>query len=302
VRDTVERVGGTVAVRSTRGQGTVFTIVVAASLATYRAVEVVAGGRSFLLPTARVERCVRAGPKQLRTVGPRQVIAVGEHDLPLVGLAALLQLPASASTGGPLPCVVLETGGGRVALAVDAIRGEQEVLGRPTDTAVTGSAVVAGTAVLGAGQAATLLNASELVRMALRAESSGAAVPLQPARGRAVLLAEDSITSRTLLKNILELAGHRVEVAADGAEALQKLRAGRYDVVVSDIEMPRLDGIALTQAIRAEPELAQVPVVLVSSLATDADRERGTDAGANAYIVKSSFDPATLLQTVAELA
>jgi two-component system chemotaxis sensor kinase CheA len=198
--------------------------------------------------------------------------------------------------------VVLETGGGRVALAVDAIRGEQEVLGRPTDTAVTGSAVVAGTAVLGAGQAATLLNASELVRMALRAESSGAAVPLQPARGRAVLLAEDSITSRTLLKNILELAGHRVEVAADGAEALQKLRAGRYDVVVSDIEMPRLDGIALTQAIRAEPELAQVPVVLVSSLATDADRERGTDAGANAYIVKSSFDPATLLQTVAELA
>jgi two-component system chemotaxis sensor kinase CheA len=121
-------------------------------------------------------------------------------------------------------------------------------------------------------------------------------------RGRSVLLAEDSITSRTLLKNILELAGHRVEVAVDGAEALAKLREGRFDVVVSDVEMPRLDGIGLTQAIRRDAALARLPVVLVTSLSSPADRERGAEAGANAYIVKSSFDQGSLLEAVAELA
>jgi two-component system chemotaxis sensor kinase CheA len=93
-----------------------------------------------------------------------------------------------------------------------------------------------------------------------------------------------------------------VEVAVDGAEALDKLRAGRFDLVVSDVEMPRLDGIGLTEAIRRDPALAQLPVVLVTSLASAADRERGAEAGANAYIVKSSFDQGDLLGAIAELA
>jgi two-component system chemotaxis sensor kinase CheA len=142
----------------------------------------------------------------------------------------------------------------------------------------------------------------ELVRMVLRdgGRSLAPAPVAARARRHSVLVAEDSITSRTLLKNILELAGYRVEVAVDGAEALDKLRAGGFDVVVSDIEMPRLDGIALTQAIRADAALAALPVILVTSLASPADRERGAEAGANAYIVKSGFDQGNLLQAVGE--
>ena len=117
-----------------------------------------------------------------------------------------------------------------------------------------------------------------------------------------MLLAEDSITSRTLLKNILELAGHRVVVAVDGSDALDKLRSGAFDLVVSDVEMPRLDGFGLTQAIRRDPALARLPVILVTSLSSPADRERGAEAGANAYIVKSGFDQGNLLQAIEELA
>jgi len=301
VRDAVERMGGTVSVASVPGHGTIFTIVLATSLATWRAIKVVAGGRSFLLPTARVERALRLPPEALRTVGAQQTVAVGDEELPLVSLAGVLRLPAPATAAARIPCLLLAAGGRRVALAVDEIRGEQEVLAKPVDGAARG-AIVAGAAVVASGRLAPILNVSELVRTALR-EGGGAArapVTARP-RGRKVLVAEDSITSRTLLKNILELAGHEVDVAVDGEDALARLRGGRYDVVVSDVEMPRLDGIALTQAIRRDPALAHLPVVLVTSLASPADRERGAEAGANAYIVKSAFDQGNLVQVVSEL-
>jgi two-component system, chemotaxis family, sensor kinase CheA len=305
VRETVERLGGTIAVASTPGQGTTFTLVLTTSLATYRAIEVRAAGRSFLLPTARVERCLRATPGQVRALGGRQALALGGEDLPLASLGALLRLPAPAADQARIPCLLLAAGERRIALAVDEIRGEQEVLGKPVDGGVVTSPVVSGAAVLPSGAAAPILNVSELVRIATgeggRHAAPQAAVAAR-SPGRSVLLAEDSITSRTLLKNILELAGHRVVVAVDGAEALARLREASFDVVVSDVEMPRMDGIALTRAIRADAALAHLPVVLVTSLASPQDRERGAEAGANAYIVKSSFDQGNLLGAIAELA
>jgi two-component system chemotaxis sensor kinase CheA len=304
VRETVERLGGSIAVASTPGAGSTFTITLTTSLATYRAVEVRAAGRSFLLPTARTDHCIRIAPNALRSVGEQQTVAFGDQQLPLASLAAVLDLPVAA-VEGRIACVVLAAGDRRIALAVDEIRAEQEVLARPIPSGLGVATVVAGAGMLPDGAMAPILNTSELVRLAVRdAGRSAAARPALAARprGRAVLLAEDSITSRTLLKNILELAGHRVEVAVDGAEALDKLRAGRFDLVVSDVEMPRLDGIGLTEAIRRDPALAQLPVVLVTSLASAADRERGAEAGANAYIVKSSFDQGDLLGAIAELA
>jgi two-component system chemotaxis sensor kinase CheA len=302
VRDTVERLGGTIAVASTPGQGTSFSITLGLSMANFRAIEVRAGGRSLLLPTVGVERCLRLPPAQVRRVGQQQAIPVGEHDLPLASLAAVLGLPAAAEASARISCLVVAAGGRRIALAVDHIQGEQEVLGKPVDTPWVQSPVLAGAGVLATGLAAPILNVPELVRMVLRdgGRSLAPAPVAARARRHSVLVAEDSITSRTLLKNILELAGYRVEVAVDGAEALDKLRAGAFDVVVSDIEMPRLDGIALTQAIRADAALAALPVILVTSLASPADRERGAEAGANAYIVKSGFDQGNLLQAVGE--
>jgi two-component system chemotaxis sensor kinase CheA len=114
-------------------------------------------------------------------------------------------------------------------------------------------------------------------------------------------VAEDSITSRTLLKGILESAGYRVRTAVDGVDALTLLRTGEFDLLVSDVEMPRLNGFDLTARIRADRRLAGLPVILVTALETREDRERGVEAGANAYLNKSSFDEGNLLAAIRRL-
>ena len=116
-----------------------------------------------------------------------------------------------------------------------------------------------------------------------------------------VLVVDDAVTTRTMERNLLEGAGYRVEVAVDGAEAWTALKAGEFDLVVSDVDMPRLDGFELTARIRAEARLADLPVVLVSALETREDKERGIDVGANAYVVKSSFEQSNLLEIIRRL-
>jgi two-component system chemotaxis sensor kinase CheA len=136
--------------------------------------------------------------------------------------------------------------------------------------------------------------------------SAAAAVPLpsvakRDARPVRVLVAEDSITSRTLLKNILEASGFQVRTAIDGIDALTLLKTEEFDIVVSDVEMPRMDGFGLTAAIRQDKDVAGLPVVLVTGLESREDRERGIDVGANAYIVKSSFDQSRLVEVIRKL-
>ncbi|MFS2021386.1 response regulator, partial [Massilia sp. CT11-108] len=127
--------------------------------------------------------------------------------------------------------------------------------------------------------------------------------PPAPAAGpRKVLVVEDSVTSRLLLKHILEGAGYAVDTAVDGLDAQSRLRTGRYDVVVSDVEMPNMDGLALTASIRATPATAELPVILVTSLQTPEQREAGLRAGADAYFTKGSFDQDRLLATVRRVA
>jgi two-component system chemotaxis sensor kinase CheA len=116
-----------------------------------------------------------------------------------------------------------------------------------------------------------------------------------------VIVAEDSITARTLLKNILETGGYQVTTAVDGADAFTQLRSGEFDLVVSDVNMPRLSGLELTTRIRADQKLAELPVVLVTALESSQDRERGIEVGANAYIIKSSFDQSNLLEVIQRL-
>jgi two-component system chemotaxis sensor kinase CheA len=113
-----------------------------------------------------------------------------------------------------------------------------------------------------------------------------------------LLVVEDSITTRTLLRNILGAAGYEVATAVDGLDALTKLKSAEFDMVVSDVEMPRMNGFELTAQIRADKRLADLPVVLVTALESREDRERGIDAGANAYIAKSNFDQSNLLEVL----
>jgi two-component system chemotaxis sensor kinase CheA len=196
----------------------------------------------------------------------------------------------------------------QIAFAVDEVLHDEEVLVKSLRRPLSRVRNIAGATVLASGRLALILNTADLLKSARKAggarrASTSTTPAVVPATAqKAILMAEDSITSRMLLKGILESAGYRVKTAVDGLAAWTLLRTEDFDLVISDVEMPRMNGFDLTAHIRADKKLAEKPVVLVTALASQEDRERGIDVGANAYIVKSSFDQSNLLEVVRRLA
>ncbi len=306
VREKAEKLGGHVTVESRPGQGTHFAIVVPSTLATFRGLLVEVAHRVFVVPTFHVERVARVKVGGVRTVEGRETVSLGGRAVALVSLAAVLDLPdagPAADARGDTLVLVLGSGDQRVAFAVDAILDEQEVLVKPLRRPLSRLRNVAGVTVLGSGQVAPILNISDLLKSARRGGAAPRPAGDRPTASvaRSVLVAEDSVTSRMLIKGILESAGYKVRTAVNGMEAFTLLRAEQFDLVVSDVEMPRLNGFDLTAKIRADPKLAELPVVLVTALETPEDRERGIDVGASAYIIKSKFDQSNLLDAVRRL-
>jgi two-component system chemotaxis sensor kinase CheA len=302
VREKVEKLGGTIALDAPQGAGARFSIVLPATLATLRGLLVAVGERQFVLPVRHVERVVRIEPKAVTTVHQRETLELDGATLAFVRLADVLRLPRSVRRDdAPLPVAVLSAGGKRMAFAIDEVLGDQEVLVKPLGPLLKRVPNVAAATVLGAGRLVPMLEVADLMKSALRTPAPAQAPRPAAAPRRSVLVVEDSITSRALLKGILESAGYEVDTAVDGMDALSRLREGGFDLVVSDVEMPRLDGFGLTARLRADTRWARLPVVLVTALGSPADRERGIDAGANAYIVKSSFDQSNLLEVIGGL-
>jgi two-component system chemotaxis sensor kinase CheA len=272
-----------------------------------RGLIVEAGGRTCVVPAANVERAVRIPAADIRTVENRETVCIDGQAVSLVRLGDLLEIPGGAG-GSPVeqrPVVVLSAAEKRIAFAVDQILEVQEVLAKPLGPQLSRVRNVAGATVLGNGTVVPILNINDLMRSAVTVSAAAVAAPppgVRPAARRvSVLVAEDSITSRTLLKTILEGAGFQVRTAVDGIDALSSLKVEEFDIVVSDVEMPRMDGFELTAAIRRDQRYADLPVVLVTGLESREDRERGVDVGANAYIVKSSFDQSRLVEIIRKL-
>jgi two-component system chemotaxis sensor kinase CheA len=306
VREQAEKLGGTVAVEIQPRQGTRFRLLLPSLLATFRGVLIEVAGRVFVVPTAHVECVAQVRPAEIQMVEGRETIALSGSAVSLVWLADLLALPRADLTDDPsaAPILVLGVGEQRVAFAVDAILDEQEVLVKPLRKPLSRVRNIAGATVLGSGRVAPILNVVDLLKSA-RKSGGGARVAAvtKPAEtgAKRLLVVEDSITSRMLLKGILESAGYKVKTAVDGLEAFTLLRAEKFDLLVSDVEMPRLNGFDLTMKIRADKKLSELPIVLVTALESREDRERGVDVGASAYLVKSSFDQSNLLDAVRRL-
>ena len=309
VWEKTEKLGGRVCVESRRQVGTTIRITLPVALATFRGILVQAMDRLFVVPTAQVERVARFNPEDIQTVEGRETLALNGRAVSLACLAETLELPSAERNDDPpaaTPVVVLGAGDQRVAFAVDAVLDEQEVLVKALVKPLSRVRNIAGATVLGSGQVVPILNVADLLKSARKtpgvaARKAPGAKPAE-AETRSILVVEDSITSRMLLKGILESAGYKVKTAVDGVEAFTTLRSERFDLVVSDVEMPRMNGFDLTTKIRAEKKLTELPVVLVTALETREDRERGIDVGANAYLIKSSFDQSNLLEAVHRLA
>jgi two-component system chemotaxis sensor kinase CheA len=305
VREKVEKLGGRVDLESQQGAGTQFRILLPSTLATFRGLLVEVGEHSFVLPSANVERAARLEQSVVKTVENRETIELEGQALALVWLADVLELTRPLSDLNDTPfiqVVVLEAAGKRIAFAVDRIIADQEVLVKHLGPQLPRVRNVAAATVLGAGRVVPILNVLDLMKSAVKFSPPKAGpAPAVSMQRKSLLVVEDSITSRSLLKSILESNGYDVITAVDGIDALTTLRTGQFDLVVSDVEMPRMDGFDLTAKIRQEPKLRELPVVLVTALDSREDKERGIDVGADAYIVKSSFDQSNLLEVIRRL-
>ena len=311
VREKVEKLGGTIWVETAPESGTTFRILLPLTVATFRGLLVRLGESLFVLPAMHVERVVRLQREVIKTVENRETITLEGKPVSLARLADVLRLtPAQAAANNAsdfLPMVVLAAANTRIAFLVDDILGEQEVLLKGLGRQLSRIRNVAGATVLGNGRVAPILNVTDLLKSAAKLSPSATGYSdatdsrVRTIRRPVVMVAEDSITTRTLLKNILETAGYEVVTAVDGSDALTKLKGGTFDIVVSDVDMPRLNGFELTSKIRNDKNMADLPVVLVTALASREDQEQGIDAGANAYIVKSNFDQGNLLEVIERL-
>jgi len=304
VHEKVERLGGEVSIESRPGKGTTFRALLPLSLATFRGILVGAGEQQFIMPTANVDRVVRVNPDDVKTVENRETIPLNGRTVPLVRLDDVLEIPRKerASESELIPALVLGKQEKRIAFTVDQVLDEEEILFKGLGKQLSRVRNIYGATVLGNRKVVSILNVTDLMKSAVhvRPVAAGVAVRAEGAEAKkiSVLVAEDSITSRMLLKAILESAGYQVKTAVDGLEALTELKEGEYDLLVSDVDMPRMNGFVLTEKIRDDKKLGDLPVILVTALHSREDRERGIDVGANAYIVKSSFDQSNLLEVI----
>jgi two-component system chemotaxis sensor kinase CheA len=311
VRANVERLKGNIQVEFTPGKGCLFRITLNSSLATTDALIVQVEPYPYAIPVGFVEAMQLLSPQEVFAREGSQTLPFQGESVTVAWLADLLGLPVKAptstkalhATSKTIPCIILRIGSERLALLVDTILEQQDIVLKPQSQLLKRLRNISGATILGTGEVCMVLNPTDLFKSARKAVVS---VTVQELTAQAqvkqkILLVEDSIPIRTQMKRILETAGYEVTAAVDGADGFHKLRAGSFKAVVSDVQMPNLDGLGLTAKIRHFPEYKDLPVILVTTLASQEDKRQGAEAGANAYITKGDFEQGVLLDTLRRL-
>ena len=307
VYEAVSRLQGEVRVAQKAGPGACMAISVPLSISTHRLLLVSSHGQTFAIPSSGIQRLIRVKLADVETVEGKPII-VWEGQAPsLANLAQILGIGGEADftvDGELLSVMILKSGRRRLAVAVDAFVAEREAIINNLDNPVSGITILAGGIVLEDGSVSLVLNTGELIdsfKPVFAPPTSRLGETRVEKKASTVLVVDDSFTARTLEKSILEVHGYNVVVAIDGLEGLSKLRSEEIDLVISDIQMPRMDGLAMLQEMKRDERFARLPVILVTSMNHSDDQERGLALGADAYLVKQRFDHQTLLDTIKQL-
>jgi two-component system chemotaxis sensor kinase CheA len=306
VYEAVARLQGEVYHQPQDGPGTAFVLAVPLSIASQRLLLVSCRGQTFAVPVHAIERLLRVKVEDIDTVEGRPMLLLEQQPVPLLSLAALLDMGEAGIrvAGDAVSVLVLRWGPKRVAVAVDAFLAERDSLIKELDAPAANVSKLAGGILLEDGAVALVLNPAELLLTLKPAEKAVAlttAAPVPEKKVPTVLVVDDSLTTRTLEKSILEAHGYEVRIAMDGVEALERLQAETVDLVITDIQMPRMDGFRLLEEMKKNERLARLPVIVVTSQERREDQERGLSLGADAYIVKRKFDHEELLKTIRQM-
>jgi two-component system chemotaxis sensor kinase CheA len=315
VHEKVAKLNGKISVESEANRGTTFRILLPMTLATFRGILVKVKEFMFILPTMNVVRVMKIEQAEIKTVENHETILIDDQVISVADIGEVMGLPEhkhsapgkmepGSANSNQIRLVVLISGDYRIAFKVDDLVDELQVLVKGLGKLLRRIRNISGATILGSGKVVPVLNITDLMKSAVRINGRKIEAPageiFVPKTGK-ILVAEDSITSRTLIKNILETAGYQVTTAVDGADAFTKARTGDFDIVVSDVDMPKMNGFELTAKIRSDKKLSEIPVVLVTALESREDQEHGIEVGADAYIIKSSFDQTNLLEIIKKL-
>ncbi|MFM9058133.1 MAG: hybrid sensor histidine kinase/response regulator, partial [Planctomycetaceae bacterium] len=307
VQSMVKAVGGSVRVATQPGRQTVFTLQLPITMSVIRALLVDIGGEPYAFPLTRIDQIVFCPHAEIRTIEGRQYVDRDGQSVGLVMAAQILELPAGQPVD-PMPVVVVSDRGQQFGMIVDAFLGERDLEVRPLDTRLGKVADINSASLLENGNPVLIVDVEDLVRsidnvlMGRRLSRVEFEKLAEQARQRKrILVVDDSITVRELERQLLAARGYAVDVAVDGMDGWNAVRSAHYDLVVTDVDMPRMDGIGLVSLIKADPARKDIPVVIVSYKDREEDRLRGLDAGANRYLTKSSFHDATFIDTITDL-
>ncbi|MDB6174059.1 MAG: response regulator [Chthoniobacteraceae bacterium] len=308
VQDMVKQVRGTVRVYSEPGRGARFQLQLPVTLSVVRALLADIGGQPYAFPLACIARTLKVPKKEIEMLEGRQYFNFGGNPVGLVTASQLLGGEGSRLPDDDPAVIVLGNLNGTYGLVVDRFIGERELVVQPLDPQLGKIKDISAGALMEDGSPVLIIDAEDLIRSVeklivggqLSKVCTGAATADTKPRKR-VLVVDDSLTVRELERKLLGSRGYEVEVAVDGMDGWNAVRTGHFDLVVTDIDMPRMDGIELVTLIKKDPNLKTLPMMVVSYKDREEDRRRGLEAGADYYLTKGSFHDETLLQAVVDL-
>jgi two-component system chemotaxis sensor kinase CheA len=310
VAERLAKLKGTVEVISEKDAGTKFILKMPLTLAITECLLVAAGSDTFAIPIDAVVETIRINLEEIKTVETREAITVRGQIMPLVRVNDIFGLPTKGIIERKyFSVVVVQAVERRLALLVDELKGRQDIVTKGLGDPLKAVKYISGATILGDGKVILIIDVPSIIssfeggtmiRRQITTQAR-AAVPSEKKRRKTILLAEDAISTAMLEKNILESAGFSVVIARDGKEALEKSAQEKFDLVITDILMPRMDGFELTMNLRKDKIYKEVPIIVVTTRESDADKRRGLEAGADAYILKSEFTSEGLLDTIERL-
>jgi len=308
VHDMIQKVGGSVRVESKNGAGTLMHLQLPLTLSVLRTLLVDISGEPYAFPLTKIRRVLKISKEHIRSMEDRQYITVENQNIGLISACQVLGLERGGDQSGNLSVLVLSDRTHSYGVVVDRYLGEKEIFVRAIDKRLGQIPNISAASLTEEGIPLLIIDVEDMVRSIDNILSGGrlakvddATAHQQTVTTKRILVVDDSITVREVERKLLENKGYAVDVAVDGMDGWNALCGGKYDLVVTDIDMPRMNGIQLLKRIRQSPTLREVPVVVVSYKDREEDRLRGLDAGANYYLVKSGFHDETLTRVVADL-
>jgi chemotaxis protein histidine kinase CheA/CheY-like chemotaxis protein len=301
-KNIVDDLKGTIIIDTREGEGTTFFLRLPLNLAVFPLFLVSVNGFVCALPATSIAKMLSVHKDEIIDIVHKQAIRLQEQIIPVESLAAILGRPCETGVDtDERLLVVVRDGSEMLGLMVDEILGREEMVVKPLPGHLQNLRLVSCVTIDVGNSIVNVLHVPELFRLARElAEPARTHTPAEEARAT-ILVVDDSFNTREIEKSILEAYGYFVITAGDGQEALEMTRDEMYDLVITDVEMPRLDGFSLTERLRNDDRYRNIPIIIVTSREKDEDKKRGITVGADAYIVKGAFDQSNLLATVKNL-